>query len=191
MYKETITKTLRFSSTSLALLLILGCQSESAFSETHACDFTTPQTLATHYGVQAETVTETPNPRKSDHFTACEWQFVSPEGYPVALHVRTQHRTEKIKNPDFFKNNLGYLIDNGKKIGGRTVSFSATTLSDLPAGALSTSYGNFGSQSIAYTWNQGEERSITVTLTKSMTESGSKPNVDQEQLANAIKPFSF
>lgn len=190
MQKEVITKALRCGLSSLALLLLIGCQSESSASNLHACDFTTPEKLAAHYGVQAESVVETPNQRKSKHFTACEWQFVDTEGYPVALHINSRHRTEKIKNPNYFKNNLDYVIDNGKKIFGRDVSFSAATLSDLPAGAVSASFGNFGSQSMVYIWNQEEERSLTVTLTKSMTDSGKKPTVDQEQLKTALSALT-
>ncbi len=154
-----------------------------------ACDASSPEEMAQHHGVDAATVKEeTTYERKTT--SECMWSFQDASGHGITITFRTFAKTDKITNPNFFKNNQKYLVDNGKKMGKNHIQYRYEAIENTEHGVLSSLYGNRFTQSLHYVWIEAEQRRLGVTYSSTMNEAGKLKEPTVEELRRVVRLFT-
>lgn len=154
-----------------------------------ACDATSPEEIAKLFGVEAATVTEEVT-RQRKTTSECLWTFSDAEGYGVSMTYRTFDKTDKITNPNFFKNNQQRFIDKGNKVGNWEIKYNSLELPNTEYGVMSDVYGNRFVRMRHYIWVKGEQRRLGVTFGFTANEQGSTKEPSADDIKKAVAIFT-
>jgi hypothetical protein len=154
-----------------------------------ACDASSPEEMASLYGVDAAAVTEEVTYERKTT-SECMWTFQDAEGHEISITYRTFDKTEKITNPDFFKNNQKYLVDNGNTVGKIELSYRFEPFENTEHGILSNEFGSKYTRTLQYIWIEGEERRLGVTYNTSVNDEGHVATPTMDDIRKAVAIFT-
>ncbi|GHA12887.1 hypothetical protein GCM10008090_23210 [Arenicella chitinivorans] len=142
-----------------------------------ACDKSSPEQMAAHFGVAADQVQEEMlyQRRATSH---CSWRVAEQDGVSVSVSYRINGQPKNVTDPDFFNKRLAQMISDGHEVGNKTLSYTAQSLGGKQ-GALSedkstyttemsfvwiTDNGTMDAVSLAYTGAPGSKAPTSETL---------------------------
>ncbi len=154
-----------------------------------ACDAGSPEEMAVLYGVDTTAVTEEVTYERKTT-SECMWTFQDAQGHEISITYRTFDKTEKITNPDFFKNNQKYLVDNGNKVGKIELSYHFEPFENTEHGILSNEFGSKYTRTLQYIWIEGEQRRLGVTYNTSVNDEGHVATPTEAGIRKAVAIFT-
>ena len=83
-----------------------------------ACDKSSPEQMAVHFGVAADQVQEEMlyQRRTTSH---CSWRVAEQDGISVSVSYRINGQPKNVTDPEFFNKRLTQMISNGHKVGNK------------------------------------------------------------------------
>ncbi len=171
--------------------LLISFSSASYAQDEHACAASTPAQIAALLKLEEGSVVEQNVYASRDGVTTteCQWQYLDQQGQKTFINFRKRERTEKLKNPLYFASSIENEIDNGRKIGGKTVHYEALELLGLTNGAISTVHGNRFTKSLEYQWHESEERRKRLSLARNISDEGTLAAPTQAELEALLVLF--
>lgn len=159
----------------------------SGVTHAGACEASSPEDIAKTFGISPTDVTEELTYERKTT-SECMWSFNDANGFGLSITYRTFDKTEKITNPDFFKNNQKHLVENGNKVGKWELKYSFEALPGTEHGIISEPFGSKYTSTLHYIWIEGEERRLGVTFNISANDEGKmrQPTLDDIKQAVAI-----
>jgi hypothetical protein len=154
-----------------------------------ACDASSPEEVATRYGVDVTSVSEEVTYERKTT-SECMWTFEDADGHEISITYRTFDKTQKITNPDFFKNNQQHLVENGNKVGKIELSYRFEPFENTEHGILSNEFGSKYTRTLQYIWIEGEERRLGVTYNTSVNDEGHVAKPTEADIRKAVSIFT-
>lgn len=114
-----------------------------------ACDKSSPEQMAVHFGVAADQVQEEMlyQRRTTSH---CSWRVAEQDGISVSVSYRINGQPKNVTDPEFFNKRLTQMISNGHKVGNKTLSYTAQSLGGKE-GALSEDKSKYTTE-LSFVW---------------------------------------
>ncbi len=154
-----------------------------------ACDASSPEAMAKVYGITSNDVSEELTYERKTT-SECMWSFDDADGHNISVTYRTFVKTDKITNPNFFKNNQKYLVENGNKVGKWDIKYHFEPLPGTEHGILSEPFGSKYTSTLHYIWIEGEERRLGVTFNISANDEGKMREPTLEDVKKAVAIFT-
>lgn len=171
------------------LTSLLASLTFSSAVKASACDASSPEIMAKEYGISSADVTEELTYERKTT-SECMWSFDDADGHNISVTYRTFDKTDKITNPDFFKNNQKYMVENGRKVAKWDIKYRYEALPKTEHGIISEPFGSKYTSTLEYIWVKAEQRRMSVTFNISANDEGNMRQPKLDDIKKAVAIFS-
>lgn len=154
------------------LTLLLSVYGVETVYAGDACDRSSPEQMAKHFGVSAEQVQEEMlyQRRSTSH---CSWRVAEQAGVSVSVSYRINGMPKNVTDPDFFTKRIAQMVSDGHKVGNKTLNYAAQTLGGKQ-GALSEDKSQYTTE-LSFVWVTENNTMDAVSLAYTSAQGGNAP----------------